>query len=82
MAIKRARHLALLPYAPEHLRVTGSVAGNSRISDDEDDLIDDEYVDDESDDDEQDDGDGLPNFDEITVRDDSTDDDESDEEDK
>ncbi|MBT4341017.1 MAG: 30S ribosomal protein S18, partial [Chloroflexi bacterium] len=30
-AIKRARHLALLPYAPDHLRVTGnlSAGGNS-----------------------------------------------------
>ena len=27
-AIKRARHLALLPYAPHHLRVTGEVAVN------------------------------------------------------
>jgi small subunit ribosomal protein S18 len=25
-AISRARHLALLPYAPEHLRVTGSIS--------------------------------------------------------
>jgi small subunit ribosomal protein S18 len=31
-AIKRARHLALLPYAPEHLRVTGSVS-TTKISD-------------------------------------------------
>jgi len=35
-AIKRARHLALLPYAPDHLRVTGSVSGSGKISDDED----------------------------------------------
>ena len=34
-AIKRARHLALLPFAPDHLRVTGSVASSTRISDDE-----------------------------------------------
>ena len=38
-AIKRARHLALLPYAPHHLRVTGSVASSSRISEDEEDEI-------------------------------------------
>ena len=25
VAIKRARHLALLPYVPEHIRVTGSI---------------------------------------------------------
>ncbi len=25
VAIKRARHLALLPYSPEHVRVTGGV---------------------------------------------------------
>ncbi len=31
-AIKRARHLALLPYAPDHLRVTGAVATGSKIS--------------------------------------------------
>lgn len=35
IAIKRARHLALLPYAPEHLRVTGAVS-TSKISDEED----------------------------------------------
>ena len=34
-AIKRARHLALLPFAPDHLRVTGSVTTSTRISDDE-----------------------------------------------
>ena len=34
-AIKRARHLALLPLAPEHLRVTGAVATNNRIADDD-----------------------------------------------
>ena len=28
IALKRARHLALLPYAPHHLRVTGEVAVN------------------------------------------------------
>lgn len=26
-AIKRARHIALLPYAPEHIRKTGMLAG-------------------------------------------------------
>lgn len=34
-AIKRARHLALLPYAPDHLRVTGSVSSGGKISDEE-----------------------------------------------
>ncbi len=34
IAIKRARHLALLPYAPHHLRVTGQVAVSSKISED------------------------------------------------
>jgi hypothetical protein len=39
-AISRARHLALLPYAPEHLRVTGSIspassAGGARAEEDE-----------------------------------------------
>jgi small subunit ribosomal protein S18 len=32
-AIKRARHLALLPYAPDHLRVTGAVATSNKIAD-------------------------------------------------
>ena len=36
IAIKRARHLALLPYAPEHLRVTGAVSAGVKIADDED----------------------------------------------
>ena len=35
-AIKRARHLALLPYAPEHLRVTGAVSSGATIADEED----------------------------------------------
>ena len=35
IAIKRARHLALLPYAPEHLRVTGAVATNAPVSEEE-----------------------------------------------
>ena len=39
-AIKRARHLALLPYAPEHLRVTGIVATNNRIADEEEETVD------------------------------------------
>ena len=39
-AIKRARHLALLPYAPDHLRVTGTVATNNRIADDEEETVD------------------------------------------
>jgi len=34
-AIKRARHLALLPYAPDHLRVTGTVSNGGKISDEE-----------------------------------------------
>ena len=37
LAIKRARHLALLPYAPHHLRVTGEVAVSVKI--DEEDVI-------------------------------------------
>ena len=39
-AIKRARHLALLPYAPHHLRVTGEVAVN-KAREKTDDSIDD-----------------------------------------
>ena len=39
LAIKRARHLALLPYAPHHLRVTGEVAVSAKI-DEEEDVID------------------------------------------
>ena len=35
LAIKRARHLALLPYAPHHLRVTGEVAVSAKIEEDE-----------------------------------------------
>ena len=31
IALKRARHLALLPYAPHHLRLTGEVAVSSKI---------------------------------------------------
>ena len=38
LAIKRARHLALIPYAPHHLRVTGEVAVSAKI--DEEDVID------------------------------------------
>ena len=38
-AIKRARHLALLPYAPHHLRVTGEVAVN-KVREKTDDSID------------------------------------------
>ena len=38
LAIKRARHLALLPYAPHHPRVTGQVAVSAKI--DEEDVID------------------------------------------
>jgi len=40
IAIKRARHLALLPYAPHHLRVTGEVAVSSKISEEDEDAID------------------------------------------
>ena len=40
-AIKRARHLALLPFAPDHLRVTGSVASSSKISEPEDENLED-----------------------------------------
>ena len=35
LAIKRARHLALLPYAPHHLRVTGEVAVSAKIDDED-----------------------------------------------
>ena len=35
IALKRARHLALLPYAPHHLRVTGEVAVSAKIEEDE-----------------------------------------------
>ena len=35
IAIKRARHLALLPYAPHHLRVTGEVAVSSKITEED-----------------------------------------------
>jgi len=38
-AIKRARHLALLPYAPHHLRLTGEVAVN-KVKEKTDDSID------------------------------------------
>ena len=37
-AIKRARHLALLPFAPDHLRVTGSVTPTARAIDDEEEI--------------------------------------------
>ena len=37
-AIKRARHLALLPFAPDHLRVTGFVTPNARAIDDEEEI--------------------------------------------
>ena len=40
-AIKRARHLALLPYAPHHLRVTGEVAEGNKAKEKADDSIDD-----------------------------------------
>ncbi|MBT4125955.1 MAG: 30S ribosomal protein S18 [Chloroflexi bacterium] len=40
-AIKRARHLALLPYAPDHLRVTGTVS-TSKISDEDEETTNDE----------------------------------------
>jgi len=39
LAIKRARHLALLPYAPHHLRVTGEVAVSAKIDDEEDEVV-------------------------------------------
>jgi len=42
-AISRARHLALLPYAPEHLRVTGSISttsgGGARAEEEEDEEV-------------------------------------------
>ena len=40
IALKRARHLALLPYAPHHLRVTGEVAVSSKISEEDEAEID------------------------------------------
>ncbi len=39
IAIKRARHLALLPYAPHHLRVTGEVAVSSKITEEDSDNV-------------------------------------------
>ncbi len=39
-AIKRARHLALLPYAPDHLRVTGAISTSSKISEEEKEVAD------------------------------------------
>ena len=35
-AISRARHLALLPFAPNHLRVTGSISAATSHEDEED----------------------------------------------
>ena len=40
LAIKRARHLALLPYAPHHLRVTGEVAVSAKIDQEDEAVID------------------------------------------
>ena len=40
LAIKRARHLALLPYAPHHLRVTGEVAVSAKIDEEDEAVID------------------------------------------
>jgi small subunit ribosomal protein S18 len=54
-AIARARFLALLPYAPNHLRVTGSISsptsagGDDEADTEDEDLLDD--IDDESEDD-------------------------------
>ena len=38
LAIKRARHLALLPYAPHHLRVTGEVAVSAKIDEESEEI--------------------------------------------
>ena len=40
LAIKRARHLALLPYAPHHLRVTGEVAVSVKIDEEDEAVLD------------------------------------------
>ena len=40
LAIKRARHLALIPYAPHHLRVTGEVAVSAKIDEEDEAVID------------------------------------------
>ena len=40
IALKRARHLALLPYAPHHLRVTGEVAVSAKIVQEDEAVID------------------------------------------
>jgi len=40
IALKRARHLALLPYAPHHLRVTGEVALSAKIGEEDEAAID------------------------------------------
>ncbi|MDA0677018.1 MAG: 30S ribosomal protein S18 [Chloroflexi bacterium] len=54
-AIARARFLALLPYAPNHLRVTGSISSpTSAEADDEADTEDDELIDDIDDESEED----------------------------
>jgi small subunit ribosomal protein S18 len=58
-AIARARFLALLPYAPNHLRVTGSISSpTSTGADDEADTEDEELLDD-IDDESEDDLDGV-----------------------
>ncbi|MDA0595641.1 MAG: 30S ribosomal protein S18 [Chloroflexi bacterium] len=44
-AIKRARHLALLPYAPDHLRVTGTVSTGGKISDEDETTTDEDNTD-------------------------------------
>ena len=44
-AIKRARHLALLPYAPDHLRVTGTVSTGGKISNEDEAATDEDKTD-------------------------------------
>jgi small subunit ribosomal protein S18 len=62
-AIARARFLALLPYAPNHLRVTGSISSpTSAGGDDEADTEDEELLDD-IDDESEDDLDGVDSSD-------------------
>jgi small subunit ribosomal protein S18 len=44
-AIKRARHLALLPYAPDHLRVTGTVSTGGKIANEDETTTDEDKTD-------------------------------------
>ena len=76
-AIARARFMALLPYAPNHLRVTGSISSPTSAESDEEDeeILDavDEYVEDDIEDESDDTDDSVESFED----DDSEDDDKS-----